>query len=194
MKSTITVEREVEVVKIALCGKLRSGKDVAAHYLHIKYGFDRIAFGDALKRIAHETFPWVSESSKPRALYQDVGQLMRSIDENVWIRHAERKVAGTIDFRVNTGHDRVGIVLTDVRQQNEVDWCWRNGFTLIRVTAQDEVRIARAIEAGDDFNENDLEHITESAIDGFAVDYSVSNDGSVGDLQDKIDEIMGAIG
>jgi dephospho-CoA kinase len=194
MKHTINVNREVTVVKIALCGRLRSGKDTIANHLYIKYGFSQVAFGDALKRVAHETFPWVSEFSKPRALYQSVGQLMREIDSEVWIKHAEQAVKGAIDFRVNTGAEQLGIVLTDVRQQNEVDWCRKNGFTLIRVTAPDEDRIARAKIAGDDFNEADLEHETESHIDGFAVDAEIVNDGSIDDLKRKVDEIMEAIG
>lgn len=193
MRSTINVNREVEVVKIALCGKLRAGKDEVANHLYIKHGFNRIAFGDALKKEAHEVFPWISQGSKPRALYQQFGQLMREIDPDVWIKHAERAVKGTIDFRVSTGAEHIGVVITDVRQQNEVDWCRANGFTLIRVTAPDEVRIARAIEAGDDFSVHDLAHETELAIDGFAVDYEIVNDGSVDDLKAKIDEIMEAI-
>jgi dephospho-CoA kinase len=193
MKHTINVTREIPVVKIALTGKLRSGKDTVAHHLYIRYGFDKVAFGDALKRIAHDTFPWVSEFSKPRALYQNVGQLMREIEPDVWVKHAERAVKGAIDFRVNTGADKVIVVVTDCRQQNEVDWCRANGFTLIRVTAPDEDRIKRAIAAGDDFDEKDLSHETEIAIDTFDVDAEIVNDGTVDDLKRKIDEIMEAI-
>jgi dephospho-CoA kinase len=190
MKHTINVNREIPVVKVALTGKMRSGKDLCGNHLYIKYGFDRVAFGDALKKNAHATFPWVSEFSKPRALYQQYGQLMREIEPDVWIKHAERAVKGAIDFRVNTGAEKVGVVITDVRQQNEVDWCRANGFTLIRVTASDEDRIARAIAAGDDFNENDLEHETELEIDNFEVDYTVNNDGTVEELKAQIDAIM----
>jgi dephospho-CoA kinase len=118
---------------------------------------------------------------------------MREIDPDVWVKHAERAVKGAIDFRVNTGAERVGIVLTDVRQANEVAWCRENGFTLIRVTAPDEVRIARAIEAGDSFVENDLVHSTELAIDGFEVDYEIVNDGSVDDLKAQVDAIVADI-
>jgi dephospho-CoA kinase len=102
-------------------------------------------------------------------------------------------VQGAIDFRVNTGAERVGIALTDVRQANEVAWCRENGFTLIRVTAPDEVRIARAIEAGDDFTVHDLAHETELAIDGFEVDYEVINDGTVDELKAQIDAILSQI-
>jgi dephospho-CoA kinase len=193
MKHTINVNREVTIVKIALCGRLRSGKDTAANHLYIKYGFDRVAFGDALKKNAHATFPWVSEFSKPRALYQQFGQLMRQIDPDVWIKHAERAVKGAIDFNVNTGAEQIGIVITDVRQQNEVDWCQANGFTLIRVTAPDEDRIARAIAAGDDFTVHDLTHETEMAIDGFACDFEVVNDGAVDELKHKIDEVLARV-
>jgi dephospho-CoA kinase len=193
MKHTITVNREVSVVKIAITGKMRSGKDTVANHLYIRHSFNRVAFGDALKKNAHATFPWVSEFSKPRALYQAYGQLMRQIDPDVWIKHAEQAVKGAIDFRVHTGAEKVGVVITDVRQQNEVDWCRANGFTLIRVTAPDEDRIARAKIAGDDFIEADLEHETESHIDGFAVNAEIINDGTIDDLKAQIDEIIAKI-
>jgi dephospho-CoA kinase len=193
MKHTLNVSREVSVVKIALTGKMRSGKDTVANHLYIKYGFNRVAFGDELKRQAHETFPWIPQSSKPRALFQQFGQLMRVIDPDVWIKHAERAVNGAIDFRVNTGAERVGVVITDLRQPNEYEWARANGFTIIRVTAPDEVRIGRAIAAGDDFCENDLEHETEKAIDGFEVDYEIVNDGDIDDLKAQVDAIMAEI-
>jgi dephospho-CoA kinase len=193
MRHAINVNRKIVVTKIALTGKLRAGKDEVAQHLYIRHGFNRVAFGDALKRHAHEVFPWIPQNSKPRALFQAFGQLMREIDPDVWVKHAERAVKGAIDFRVNTGAERVGIVLTDVRQANEVAWCRENGFTLIRVTALDEVRIARAIEAGDDFTVHDLAHETELAIDGFVVDYEIVNDGSVDDLKAQVDAIVADI-
>jgi dephospho-CoA kinase len=194
MKHTLSVNRSIPVVKIALTGKMRSGKDLCGSHLYINYGFDRVAFGDALKKNAHATFPWVSEFSKPRALYQQFGQLMREIEPDIWIKHAEQAVKGAIDFRVNTGAEKVGVVITDLRQPNEYEWARANGFTIIRVTAPDEDRIARAKIAGDDFNEADLEHETESHIDGFTVDYEIHNDGSLDDLKRKVDEIMEEIG
>jgi dephospho-CoA kinase len=193
MKHTITVNREVSVVKIAICGRLRSGKDTVGNHLYIKYGFSQVAFGDALKKNAHATFPWVSEFSKPRALYQQFGQLMRQIESDVWIKHAERAVKGAIDFNVHTGSEKIGIIISDLRQQNEYDWCRQNGFTIIRVTAPDDDRLWRAKLAGDDFNEADLEHETESHIDGFAVDAEIVNGGTVDELKAQIDLILEAI-
>jgi dephospho-CoA kinase len=193
MKHTIKVEREIPVIKIALSGRLRSGKDTIANHLYIKYGFTSIAFGDALKKNAHDVFPWIYEWNKPRALYQQFGQLMRQIEPDVWINHAERAVNGAIDFNVNTGAEKVGVVITDLRQPNEYDWCRANGFTIVRVVAPDEDRIARAIAAGDDFTVHDLTHETEMAIDGFACDFEVVNDGAVDELKHKIDEVLARV-
>jgi dephospho-CoA kinase len=193
MKHTLSVNHEVTVVKIALTGKMRSGKDTVANHLYIRHSFNRVAFGDALKKNAHATFPWVSEFSKPRALYQQFGQLMRQIEPDVWIKHAERAVKGAIDFNVHTGAEKVGVVISDLRQPNEYEWARANGFTIIRVTAPDEDRLLRAKLAGDDFNEADLEHETESHIDSFDCDYEIVNDGSVDDLKRKVGEIMEAI-
>jgi dephospho-CoA kinase len=190
MKHTINVNREVTIVKIALCGRLRSGKDTAARHLFIDHNFDRVAFGDALKKNAHAAFPWVSEVSKPRSLYQSYGQLMRQIDPDVWIKHAEQTVDIWINMRVNDGAERVGVVITDLRQPNEYEWAKANGFTVIRVMAPDEDRIARAIAAGDDFSVHDLAHETELAIDGFAVDAEIVNDGSVDELKAQVDAIL----
>ena len=195
MKHTLTVNREVSVVKIALAGRLRSGKSEVGNHLHIRHGFDEVAFGTELKRNYHAMLPWVPEFPKPRKGYQDYGQKMRELfGDDIWIKHAERKINGIIDFRVNTNADRIGIVISDLRQPNELEWARANGFTIIRVTAPDEVRIARAIQANDDFSVHDLAHETELAIDGFDVDYEIVNDGMVDDLKRKIDEILEAIG
>jgi dephospho-CoA kinase len=190
MKHTLNVSREVSVTKIAITAKLRAGKDTAAHHLHIKYGFDKVAFGDALKRNVNEAFPWVYGPNKPRALLQQYGQLMREIDPQIWVKHVERKVIGTIDFRVNTGAERIGIVISDLRQQNEYDWCRANGFTIIRVACPFDTRLARARAAGDDFVESDLLHSTEQYVDTFEPHYEIENNGTVDELKSKVDAIL----
>jgi dephospho-CoA kinase len=195
MKQSLTVNRQVSVTKIALTGAMRSGKDTVADILREHYDFDRFAFGDALKRTAHEVFPWIDRESKPRALYQAYGQLMREIDADVWIKHVKRNVEAFIDLKAGVlGDTEIGIVLSDLRQPNEFSWAKANGFTIIRIKAQSALRIARAHQAGDDFSLEDLTHDTESYVDNFEVDCEVYNDGSFEDLKAQIDSIMEAIG
>lgn len=190
MKHTLKVARDVSVTKLAICGRARSGKDQIGNHLYIRYRFDRVAFGDALKKGVEQAFPWVIGGPKPRALYQQYGQLMREIQPDVWIRHVERQVQGAIDYRVNSGAERVGVVITDLRQPNEYDWARRNGFSIVRVTAPEDVRLARAQAAGDDFSRADLAHDTEQHVDGFAVDAEIVNDGTVEELKRRVDEVL----
>jgi dephospho-CoA kinase len=132
----------------------------------------------------------VSAQSKPREGYQRFGQLIREeFDENVWVKH----LASTVEFLEDSRKTR-GIVITDLRQPNEYEWCRANGFIIVRVTAPDELRIARAKAAGDDFSAEDLSHETESHVDSFVVDYEIHNDGTIADLDTKVDEMMAEIG
>lgn len=192
MKHEIEVNRKVSVTKIALTGQMRAGKDEIAKHLLIMHGFTRVAFGDELKRLAHEAFPDVSESSKPRALYQQFGQLLREIDPDIWVRHVERQVEALINCN-GQFQDHVGIVITDLRQPNEYDWAKANGFTIVKVTAPVGKRLVRAKAAGDNFTEADLAHETESHVEGFTADYDIVNDGTVDDLWGKVDEMLESI-
>lgn len=193
MKHEIEVNRKVSVTKIALTGQMRAGKDEIAKHMLIMHGFTRVAFGDELKRLAHEAFPDVSELSKPRALYQQFGQLLREIDPDIWVRHVERQVEALINCN-GQFQEHVGIVITDLRQPNEYEWAKANGFTIVKVTAPRDVRIERAQSLSDAFELNHLTHETESHIEGFAADYEIDNDGNVSQLWAKVDTVISAIG
>lgn len=181
---------------IALTGKFRAGKDEVARYLTEKYGYTRFAFGDELKRYAHELFG--GSNAKQRELYQWFGQTMRQRDPDIWVRKCfeaislrERQVNAYYDMSWNA-HLRQPFraVITDVRQPNEFDRCRDEGYVIIRVIAPDELRIERARSAGDKFDEKTLDHETERCVDGFAVDYEIENSGTVDDLYAMVDSLM----
>lgn len=190
MRSTLTVNREITVTKVIIGGKFRSGKDTAAYHMGLAHGYLRTAFADKVKDVAHDLFPNIPREPKPRKLYVDVGEKAAEIDPQVWIRHVERQIETWIRLQADMGYKEVNIVVTDLRKQVEYDWARSSGFTVIRVTAPEDVRIARAVEAGDTFNANDLAHETETAIDTFSPDFEVVNDGTVAELQAQIDRIM----
>lgn len=179
------------MIKIALTGKLRSGKDAIAEHLYYRHGFEREAFGGMLKYLAKKVYAHTprNDDGKPRAMYQAFGQACREFDPDVWIRHVEFSVKMLANQR-----DTVGVVITDLRQPNEYEWCRANGFVIVRVSAPDELRLARAKAAGDNFTEADLTHDTEQHVDGFAVDYEIVNDGSIAELETKVDDILAQMG
>lgn len=192
-----------DIIRIAFTGRLRSGKSKAATHLWVDYDFQVVSFGDPIRRIADVYFSHLYEEvtevceftgletkkeRKPRALLQNIGQLLRQIDEDVWIKQVESSVEVWQKYRYTKG-----IVIDDLRQPNEYEWAKDNGFVIVRVIAPESVRIERAIELGDDFDIADLTHETESYIDTFEVDYEIVNDGSIKDLERKVDEIIADI-
>ncbi|WP_243767355.1 hypothetical protein [Paenibacillus agricola] len=120
---------------------------------------------------------------------------MRERDPDVWVRKCFGKIrmasyAHDRDLALEFTDKPFRTVISDLRQPNEYERCRAEGYVIIRVKAMDGVRINRAVESADTFTLNDLTHDTESHTDGFAVDYEVTNDGSLAELYAQVDEIM----
>jgi dephospho-CoA kinase len=175
---------EIYVPKIALTGKIRSGKSAISEYLTKKYGFTRYAFGDELKRLVHLVFDVDDINGKPRRLYQFFGQVCRQYDSSIWLRKVLRKI------KDDNPED---ILIEDCRQTNEYQALKERGYVIIRVKCPDEIRIERAKADGDAFNTADLAHETESYIDTFAVDYEINNAGTLDELYAQVDVIMAGL-
>lgn len=176
-----------DVIKIALTGRLRSGKDTVAERLWFEHGFEwPIAFGSALKYYADKIYAHTPrDGGKQRRMYRAFGQAAREYDPDVWVRHVDFSVEQALNK-----HDTVGVVISDLRQPNEHYWARKNGFIIVRVTAPLEARVKRAEIAGDAFELADLEHDTESYVDSFEVDYEIVNDGTLAELYAKTDELI----
>lgn len=186
--------------RIAICGKIRSGKDTAGQYICEKYGHKRFGFGDGLWEICYRLFPEQFIDSdenpvKPRALLQGVGESLRTFSRDVWVNDCFRRINEPIYFKdVNEPFlPPEKVVITDLRQPAEYERCRAENFLIIRITAPEALRIQRAITASDTFNFRDLTHPTESHIDSFAVDYEIENSATPADLYAQIDAIMGEL-
>jgi dephospho-CoA kinase len=81
-------------------------------------------------------------------------------------------------------------VVTDTRQPNEYAALKSAGYVLIRVECPDAIRIARAQAAGDTFTHADLAHPTETALDGYAADFTVMNGAGLAELYARIDAVV----
>lgn len=192
--------------RIAIIGKMRSGKSEIANRLSVIYGYTQLSFASKMKRIADELFlgsdkypiekiygecpfsddgKYVKDIRKPRRLYQDVGEKMRELDEMVWVRQVETLMHGYEDFKSHKG-----VVIDDMRLPVEYEWAKANDFIFIRVNADDEVRKKRMERKGDDMSAKEFTHDTELHVDGFAVDYEINNNGDKEALRRKVDEIM----
>ncbi len=182
------------ISKIAITGKLRSGKSSVADYIFVEHDdFHVVSFGSSLKyyadRLFRQSMFTPDDKRKPRELYQAFGQKMREIDNDIWIKHAENEI--TI---LTKSFDAKGIIIDDLRQLNEFEWAKENGFTVIRVNANEDTRIARAEALGDSFSLESLRHETEQSVDDFEVDYDIWNDGNdTEELRRQVDKIILAL-
>jgi len=151
--------------RIALSGKMCSGKSTVAEYLKFKYGFEIVSFADELKRIARDVFEL---HSKNRRVLQKLGEEMRGLDPDIWIRPVLWKIT---DLR-----DRP-IVIPDLRYLNEAETLASIDFAIVRVQVDIPTQRGRAIRF---YGEGDLKragHISEIELDDYNFDYVL--DGSL---------------
>lgn len=156
---------------IGICGRARAGKDTSAEYLCRKYGLQQAAFAAPLKAMLRAAFdadfdggdreapiPWLGKS--PRQLMQLLGtEWGRSlVHPDLWLLLMERRMAKTSS----------GLVISDVRFDNEAAWLASKGGLLIHILRPGAREVAsHASEAGLSSrwprrfvqNDRDLEHL-----------------------------------
>ena len=168
-------------LKIGLIGKMRSGKDTIGEWLINEYDFKKYAFADGIGEIIDKYFPTAREQGKPRKHYQYIGQSMRKLDADVWVNYLLKTVQK---------EDYHRIVITDVRQENEVKALKENGFTIIKIEAVEGVRLSRKLNSGDVFNLEDLSHETEQFSEVVEADITIVNNGTIEELQREVLNII----
>jgi len=145
--------------KIAIIGKARSGKNTFANLLQMEFknkyvdsNIYQFAFANPIKRIFSSYFPeadskylfgpselrsniihpkYVNDNNIP-ITYRDgiiaIGEMGRSLNSNFWINKLNEEF-NTINFQ--SLHNL--ILITDVRRQNEFDYCKSNGYYMVNI-------------------------------------------------------------
>jgi hypothetical protein len=110
---------------------------------------------------------------------------MRDIDQNVWVTKLAKSMK-----KHEQGVWGVNFVITDVRQPNEADWCKQNGFILVKIHADDEIRKLRA--AGD--KEFNYVNESEKLIWMIDTDYLITNNGTRDELAVEVLKLLEKVG
>jgi hypothetical protein len=182
-------EPAVQYPLIGLTGRARAGKDTFASGL-VERGYTRVALADPLREMVEAMDPWLvtppwqhepnirlrqaleihggwegikatNYGPEARRLLQRAGVAVRELDPDFWVRAAMAKVERIL-------HDGGAAVITDVRFPNEADAIeWAGGVI---------VRIERPGLPTDDT------HVSETALAGHPVDFTVYNRGSAEEL------------
>lgn len=185
-----TINKDYLPLKIGLTGKMRSGKDQVADLLQAQLedkgeSVHILGFAEGIKELLTYFTPKVFEEGKPRYAYQRVGQVMREVYEDVWVdRTVDRITLLEKDFPKDS------IIVKDVRQPNEYSTLKDKGYTIIKVEADTEVRVARSLSSNDSFDISHLYHETELGVEDIEADYVINNSGSMDELEQLTEELL----
>lgn len=173
-------------IKIAIAGEIRSGKNTVSDYITKQLpNIKELYFAEGIAEIIEKYFPeaWYGKG-KPRYFYQEIGQFMRGLNNDVWVKHVNRKYEDFLQIGLEN------FICTDLRQQNEYDWLKSEGFQVIKVETDSEVRIERIEQSGDVFNMQDLLHPVEMQIRNLPYDYLITNNTTLENLYEQIDFVL----
>lgn len=165
---------------IGLTGAARSGKTTAAQHLAVLFGFIHYAFAHPLKAMLAQGFnlsdahlegalkeqplPWLGKS--PRELLQTLGTEWGRgmVHGDLWLLLAEQN----LDSLANCYPGGRGIVVSDVRFENEAAFIRERGGVVIHIQRPDAPSVAtHCSEAGIAIRDSDLVIHNEGELSDF---------------------------
>lgn len=135
---------------VALSGKMKAGKDtvgaILADYTRVK----RDSFARPLKDGCGVFGVGVDEATKDRTVLQDIGEYFTQRDGRHWVKLLAAR---------NPDIYNTGIIITDLRNDGELDWCKEFGIVTVRLQVSEKTQLERGAEA------DRLTHPTETRMD-----------------------------
>ena len=161
---------------ISFGGKMMVGKTTSANYLVDKKSFIKLSFADKIKEIARNYFGWDgAKDEKGRKLLQEIGDVGRAYDANIWIKYVEGKMQSLQNF------DKIeNFTIDDVRFKNEIDWIEKNNGIVIKISRNSKYSI----------NLHGVSHISENELNNYSFKYNIDNNGSFEEFYQKINNIL----
>ena len=179
-----------EVIKLMFIGKQRAGKDTSFNIFKKYYSeyVKQLRLADGIYFIAEEIFDM---KKKDRNLLIKIGQQMRAIDEDVFIKYTIKRYKYLINnFKISNTENLLDlklfkptIIITDVRLKREYDLLIKEGFKPIYICATQEVRSKRpgySPEAEKDKTEQELN------LEDFDYYFVIYNNSTLEDLENNV--------
>ncbi len=167
---------------ILISGKAEHGKNAVADIIKdklINYKIVNIAYADYLKWICKSYMGWNGgKDTYGRMLLQKYGtEVIRSQVPDFWVRNVAQLLEvlqNEFDF----------VTISDCRFPNEI-----NHMLKIFSEKVISLRVERPnyISA---LTEEQLKHLSETALDNYVFDYVIYNDGTIDDLEIKVDNFI----
>ena len=161
--------------RMALAGKMGSGKSTVSDFLIKSFQFKQYSFASKLKEIATDLF---NMEVKDRVLLQMLGTRVREIEQDAWVNYVLKQLNAEAPLRA---------VIDDMRYLNESEILRENGFTLIKLEAPLSTRNKRGVEG---LNEATAMHPSEVELDNINYDYVIDSSGTIEDSYKEIMKIL----
>ena len=134
-------------MKIAIVGKMCSGKTTLANYIMSKDPRHKIfSFGKGVKDIAYNYFDM---KEKDRSLLINIASKMKEIDNDIWIKY----LFNTINSQY--------CIIDDVRHQNELDYLIKNGWFIIHLNIDKQTQQKRLMRLYSNNYDDHLKNIND---------------------------------
>lgn len=183
---------------IALTGLKQSGKDTVASYLVEEHGFTRVAFADPVREHIYTLNPILHITYDLRTGVQGPIRLAKFVDLNGWEKAKEHPEVRRLlqiyatevirdqvdpDMWLNLGLGKIRkingpVVVTDMRFKNELQ-------ALVSRLHARTARVNRKAATHADA------HRSEHELAGVKLDYDIDNNGTIADLENRVDIMLG---
>ena len=182
--------------RVALIGKLGSGKTTVASVLEHEHGYVRLPFAQALKEEAVTAVNLAMQQSGIRGCWITLAEaekrkeVFRTLFQ-WWGTDLYRNYLGRTDEWVNRLADKLDaldpdtpVVVDDLRFDNEWEMLEQREFTFVRVARPENERLAYLrTKYAQDALERALGHESERAADTMVVDMTIANGGTEAELR-----------
>lgn len=119
-------------MKIAITGKMCSGKSTLANYIcSLDQRYKIYSFGKKVKDVAQDVFK-MDPLKKDRSLLTSIGTKLREIDPDVWTKYI-----------INQTQEQEYCIIDDLRYQNEYEYLIQNDFKIIQLNVSPELQEKR---------------------------------------------------
>lgn len=136
------------MMKLAFMGVSGAGKDFIVDIAKEEYDCSRFSFSDQLKKLGAKIYPWLKAdySAEEKELplnytIPETGEVITDTPRQIWLKlNKLREVENELFVRMLAEQINVTsvdhYVISDVRTQNEYDWCKANGFIFVMIKAE----------------------------------------------------------
>jgi len=188
---------------IGIAGKFAVGKTSVANILESNHGYVRMSIASSLKQFVNEMYARdvygtdegaVLQKSDSilintvdgrrmvtvRQLLQDIGNQMKLIDQDIWLRGVRHQVLLWNEMGKS-------VVIDDVRFPREAEYLKNIGFINVRLAASEETRLERYFRTyGIKPTRQELNDKSETAVDAITPDYELDGERSAEELADVV--------